>query len=176
MVFAVLVVLAVPVGAVSNYSTYTYSYDSMYLDSPDAYTATDFVSSLTIGLDVSLMDPKDLFVDENNQVFISDSGNNRVIVLDSYYNLRYIISTFVNEEGIPDSLTGPQGLFVKDGILFVCDTQANRIVKFDVENDGAFVGIVQEPKDSSFEEGSLYRPVAVAVDDFGRMFVVSSST
>ena len=45
---------------------------------------------------------------------------------------------------------------------------------FDLE--GNYVKIIGKPVSNLFEEGSIYKPVACAVDDYGRIFVVSSTT
>lgn len=42
--------------------------------------------------------------------------------------------------------------------------------------DGTFHKLVQRPVSKLFDEDSIYKPVAVAVDSYGRMFVVSSTT
>lgn len=44
------------------------------------------------------------------------------------------------------------------------------------DTEGNYVKIVGKPESNLFEEGSIYKPVACAVDDYGRIFVVSSTT
>ena len=94
--------------------------------------------------------------------------------MDRYYKLDFIIKTFVNEYGVPDTFSGPSGVFVNDEHIYVCDTDNNRIVMFDTE--GNYIKIIDKPQSTIFEEGSIYKPIAVAVDDFGRLFVISSTT
>ncbi len=128
--------------------------------------------------------PSDIEVDENQNVYIADTGNNRIVILDRYYKVKEIISTFTNKEGIADSLEGPQGVFITPdkivagekvaGKIYVCDTEKSRIVTFD--HDGNFLDIIPQPESELFDEGSVYKPVAVAVDNYDRLYVVSSST
>ncbi len=173
---ALLTLLAVPAGAVKSYQTYTYSASGFPLYSPDAYTPVMTVDSAYIGLDAKkgLDDPRDLFVDDQDNIYIADAANNRIVVLDRYYKLNFIIEKFTNEQGVPDVFTNPSGVFVTKDRIFVCDTDANRIVTFD--RQGNFLAIIPEPEDEILEDDSVYKPVAVAVDDYNRLYVVSSTT
>ena len=54
-----------------------------------------------------------------------------------------------------------------------CDTDNARIVTF--STSGEFLRIIPEPESTLFDEGSAYMPVAVAVDDYGKMYVSSVS-
>ncbi len=177
LIFAVVMVASCMVAvasAGSAYQTYTYSISGYPLLSPDAYTPDAVIDSAYMGLDVPLNAASDLETDSNNNVYIADTKNNRIVCLDRYYKLRFIISTFKNDQGVPEMLTEPQGVFITDKNIWVCDTGASRLVVFDLE--GNFERIVQAPKSTLFETGSLYTPVAVAVDQYDRIFVVSSTT
>ncbi|MBQ2767676.1 MAG: YIP1 family protein [Clostridia bacterium] len=176
LVFAAMMLFAVPISAAKPYQTYTYSIDGMPLNSPDAYTPVMTVDSAYMGLSKAFDDPRDLFVDDENNVYLVDAKNNRVIVLDRYYKLKFTIGekTFINDQGVPDELTAPSGVFVTEDIIYVCDTDANRIVTFDRE--GNFIKIIPQPESELFSEGAVYKPVAVAVDQYNRLYVVSSTT
>ena len=71
-----------------------------------------------------------------------------------------------------------QNTIEKEGVneeyIFVCDTDNNRIVLFDLQ--GKFIKIIPQPVSSYFEEGDIYKPIACVADDYGRLFVVSSTT
>ena len=166
--------LILPASAASPYQTYTYSISGTALYSPDAYTPDKVVDSTYMGLDVALADPSDIVLDEKQNVYLADRENDRIVVLDRYFKVKFIISTFINGNGTPDELTNPQGVFVTSDTIYVCDTDANRIVTFDRE--GNFVKIIPQPESSLFEEGAVYKPVAIAVDKHNRLFVVSSTT
>ena len=167
--------VTVVVGASSAYQTYTYSIGGYALHSPDAYTADNqIVDSEYMGLSTPLNAPNDLVTDKQNNVYIADTGNNRIVCLDRYYKLKFTISTFVNNQGVNDSLTAPEGLYVTNDRIWVCDTGASRIVVFDRE--GNFIKIIEAPESNLFGDNSLYKPVAIAVDQYNRLFVVSSTT
>lgn len=175
LLLSLVMLLATPVAASSAYQTYTYSISGDPLYSPDAYSAFTSVSVTDMGLDEKgLSSPADLITDANDNVYIADSGNNRIVILDRYYQNPRYISTFINEQGIDDSLSGPQGLWVTDDCIWVCDTGKSRIVAFDL--DGNFIKVLDEPQSALFDENSVYKPVAIAVDDWNRLYVVSSTT
>ena len=167
--------LSISVSAASPYQTYTYSLSGTALHSPDAYTPIRVIDSAYMGLGkTALKNPSDVVVDADGNVYIADKDNHRIIALDRYYKLRFIIETFINSDGVPDELTSPSGVFVTDDRIFVCDTEANRIVTFDLE--GNFLRVIAEPESSLFEDDAIYTPVAIAVDQYDRLFVVSSGT
>ena len=162
LVFALVMIFAVPASAFKPYQTYTYSIDGFALHSPDAYTPVMAVDSAYMGLEVPFDEPRDIVVDENDNVYLVDSKNDRIVVLDKYFKFKYDVDTFVNEQGVNDCLNNPNGVFVKNGVMYVCDTDNARIVTFDT--NGNFLRIIAEPESSLFDEGSAYMPVAVAVD------------
>ncbi|MBE6541393.1 MAG: hypothetical protein E7672_02985 [Ruminococcaceae bacterium] len=170
----VLMVLPTVVSAANPYATYTYSIKGNVLSSPTAYVPDTIVDSKYIGLEVPLDDIGELFVGPDMKVYISETRNDRVVVLDRYYKLDFEISTFINEQGVPDSFNNPAGVFVDEQYIYVCDTDNNRIVIFDL--DGNYKKIIGKPESNLFEEGSVYKPIACAADDYGRLFVVSSTT
>lgn len=175
LLLALVTLAAVPAAASSAYQTYTYSINGDPLYSPDAYSAYTSIGVTEMGLDdKGLSSPADLVTDANDNVYIADSGNNRIIILDRYYQNPRYISTFINEQGIDDALSGPQGLFVTKDRIWICDTGKSRIVVFDL--DGKFVKVLDEPKSALFDQNSVYKPVAIAVDDWNRLYVVSSTT
>ena len=181
--FAVLMVVtafAMTAGASSAYQTYTYNVYGKPLYSPDAYTAIKAVNSDDMGLELPIENPGDMITDDAGNVYIADTGNNRIVVLDQYYKVKFTITTFSNDQGVPDKLTAPQGVFVSEPnekygkLIWVCDTGSNRIVVFD--DKGKFQRIIEEPESSLFDEESVYKPVAMAVDSYNRLYVVSSTT
>ncbi|MCI8389029.1 MAG: hypothetical protein HFE63_11280 [Clostridiales bacterium] len=170
----ILAIGCLPLGAITPYSTYTYSIDGFALMSPDAYTPDRQIDSAYMGVSPAIDDPRDLFVDGNKNVYIADAANNRIVVLDRYFKLKFYINEFVNGQGVPDSLNNPSGVYVTDEKIYVADTDNNRIVMYNL--DGTFYKIIEEPDSDVFPAGSIYKPVALAVDAYGRIYVISSTT
>ena len=131
-----------------------------------------------------LSGPSDIEVDEEGNIYLADTKNDRIVVLDRYYKVKFILTDFLNSQGIADNLTNPEGVFITadktvagepvEGKIYVCDTEANRIVTFD--HDGNFLAIIPAPESELFEQGFVYKPKAVAVDAYDRLYVVSSTT
>ena len=149
--------------AASPYSTYTYSISGQARISPDVYVPDRVVSSYEIGLDTELKEPKDIFIDKNMNIYLSDTGNNRIVVCNSEFKFRFEISTFNNEHGVPDSLSEPMGTFVNDEYIYVCDKQNARIVVFDLL--GNFVRTIGAPTADVMGEDTVFTPVAIGVSD-----------
>ncbi len=165
-----------PVSAAEPYQTYTYSSDGFALYSPAAYSPYKTVDSKTMGLDIAFDAATDLFVDFENRVYIADTTNSRIIVISPKFDeVLFTLDTFENGEGVVnDKLDKPQGVFVNEEYIYVCDTNNERIVMFD--RDGNFAKIIQRPKSALFGTDSVFMPVAMAVDQYGRIYVVSSQT
>jgi len=186
LMFALLMVLPMTAGAFNSYQTYTNAIGGEPLYSPDAYIPINTYNSSYMNLDKALSDPYDLFVDGDMNVYITDVGTNSVVVLDRYYKHKFTLSTFTNEIGAPDSFSSPRGVFVTDdkvdargnvveeGKIFIWDTPHYRLVVF--SRSGEFLYVLDAPESELFDENSIYYPIAVAVDKFGRIFVVSSQT
>lgn len=192
LTLCLILVFCITASAVVPYTSYTHALDSEMQECPHAFVPLKVIDSKTIAdsyLDgaseitrqkysfddiLDLDTPKDIFVDNLNQVYIADSGNNRIVGLDENYNIRIMISEFTNNQGVPDSLNAPSGVFVTDNEIYVADTGKARVVIFD--KVGNFVDIVPEPASDVLPDDSVYKPIAVAVDEAGRIYVVSQTT
>ena len=183
---ALAFVLVFAIGAVASsaaaYTTYTYSYGGQPLSSPDAYSPYKQIDSAYMGLPKTLNSPSDLYIDEETgDIYIVDpeAGTTdqpgAIYVLDSNYKYQYKIDEFVNSRGNNDRLKGASGVAVANGLLYIADTNNSRIVVLDRETLEC-VAIHDTPDADVVEEGDIYKPIALAVDNAGRMYVVSSTT
>lgn len=198
----------IPAQAIIPYATYTYDIEGNYVESPHAYVPYEIITATSLGMTDSLADPQDMcvgrvsYVDDEAQknfawdgyIYISDSnaeaGKPRVIVVkydEAECHFKYVteITTFVNEWGVPDSIMDPRGLYAIDGELYVCDSEAARILVFatkDMTIDGVdyklgdFIKTVPEPKSEVISDNHIYRPVAVSVSASGYVYVVGAET
>lgn len=173
-VIMLLPLLTMAVGASSAYQTYTYSIDGTALYSPDAYSAVNSIDAAAMGMDIDLKSPGDMVTDNDKKVYIANTGYNRIEVYSRYYEWEFSISKFVNDNGNADSLKGPQGIYVTDENIWVCDTENSRLVCFDKK--GNFVKIMSAPESQLFDDTDIYKPVAMVIDQYGRIYVVSSTT
>ena len=176
---ALVMLLPVVVSAAAPYATYTYSSTGFVLTSPDAYVPDVVVDSRYIGPDVygayqTIQTAEDVTVGPDGTVYLSDSGSNCIYVLDQYYKYKFKINSFVNEQGVPDGFSGVSGLFVNDKYIYACDTNNARVVIFDTK--GNFIKTVNQPESRLFNSDTIYRPIAIAVDTYGRLFIVSATS
>ncbi len=159
--------------ATAPYETYTYSMEGSTMSSPHAYVPERIITNYDMGT-TALKSAKDIFFDDDGNLYISDTGNNRVVVCNSDFRYQFEISSFINEHGVPDALSSPQGLFVTDETIYVCDTSNSRIVCFDLV--GNFQRIIYAPQADVMGEDTIFHPVAISVDSSGRMYIVSDQT
>lgn len=176
----------VSVSAYKPYETYTYSIDGLPLASPPAYNPDDKTyNSAHMGLDVELKSVTDIVADKDGNLYVADPDNNRIVVLNKRdYKVTKIVENYVDEYGRAQTFNSPQGIFVtgdnmaseagKD-ILYVCDTNNKKIVVFDIAGDETkYLRTIEKPDpEETFLTNAEYTPTAIAVDKYGRIFVVS---
>ena len=179
VLIAVLLFSGVTASAYESYETYTYSIDGEPLKSPTAYSAETVVNSAKMGLETKLKEANDIVSDHLGNIYIADKSNNRIVVLDAQqYVVIKEISTYVDENNQPQTLNNPTGVFVTDptitvsgeSYIYVCDSGNNRIVIFD--RDYNYYKTIVKP-DSELISERAFVPYAIAVDIYGRIFVVS---
>lgn len=168
------------------FSSYTYSIDGKPLSSPDGYTPYKVIPLANVGLPEGVTvpsSPTDLEVDDQSYRYIADPVNSQILILDPYNKYVTRITSFYNTLGIYDTIAGAQGVFItpseEDGtrLIYVADTENKRIVVFRFDGKKTeYVKLFEEPDSEVFEEGSVYKPIAVAVDASERMYVVSGTT
>ena len=178
------------------YDTYTYSIDGEKLLSPDAYSAKDTnkpITSKEMGLllpengGVALNKATDIVTDEDANVYIADAGNKRLVILDKNYRVIQIVSTYTDENGAEKALESPHGISITNSAdtpdhrshVYICDDVTKRIVCFErtallANTDGVYRAekTIVKP-DSKLLKDEAYTPVALSVDKYGRIFVVS---
>ena len=176
---------AVASSAYVAYDTYTYSISGKQMLSPAAYSTNTSLTSTDMGLNdkfggLQLNGVKDIVTDELGNVYLADTGNNRIVVLNKYYCATAVIDTYYDEAGKPVKFNAPEGVFVTNkeadgkGYIYVCDTQNKAIVVFD--RDYTHIDTIDSndfDTENDLLEASKFVPSAVAVDIYGRIFVVS---
>ncbi len=167
--------------AAAPYQTYTYDISGAPVYSPHAYTPSASLTSFELNMPHALNQPKDIFVDDRDWKYISNTKNNTVEVINDKNQWQFSVGEFVNKQGVQDSLSEPNGLFVFEDKLYVCDTLNSRIVIFDVSGnlageEAAFLDIIEAPNASIMGSDTVFRPVAVGVNESGTIYIVSSTT
>jgi len=172
--------------AAEPYDTYTYSIDGKTIKSPPAYSAVDDFDAIDMNISklssVATLSANvsDIFCDDQSNIYIADKGNNRIVVLNKFYEAIGIIESYVDENGVAQTFNGPSGLYITDAAkttdnsshIYICDTGNKRVVVFDREYN--YVRTIYKP-DSKIIDAGAFDPTAIAVDIYGRIFIVSPS-
>lgn len=142
-----------------------YNYDIPYQVIPKSYTHIETIFYL--GDDFQTMSrPSDIYIDENDILYIADSGNNRVIRFDSNLNIDKV---FPSNDDI--RLNDPQGVFAdRDGGIFIADTGNNRILK--LSKNGNYVEEFGKPVSELLPADFQFVPRRVAVASTGYLYAI----
>jgi len=137
--------------------TYTLDEDGYFTRTQDAYLPDRTIT------DLQLNAPEDLYIDQNNILYIADSGNRRIV--------KYSIAKG-EVEGILDdeNLKNPRGVFVtSNGDIYVADPTAKMVFRFD--KDFNLVQSFDRPSSPSFAD-TPFEPLRVAVDNGGNLYII----
>jgi tetratricopeptide (TPR) repeat protein len=156
--------------------SYTYNYWGKAVPAPLAYLPTDVIDGQRLGVG-SLNVPRDIEGSPSNRVYVLDSGNNRLLCFDESWNLVYTVTEFLND-GKSDGFRNPTGMCVtEEEHVYVADQGKARLIELD--ENGMFVREIGPPQsnlEGVIPDGFRYLPADVAVDQAGRIYVVSVNT
>lgn len=156
----VCLMLQLPMRASANQATsYTYAADEngYWVRTQDAYLPDKTVTEL------GLSAPEDLFIDENNMLYIADTGNRRIVKYD-------ITGGKVAAELTSNEFTAPRGVFVTaDGDIYVADSGAKAVLIFGA--DFELKNKLERPDAPIFADTN-YEPKRVAVDGGGNVYLI----
>lgn len=153
--------LCSPISSMASQTTsYTYTLDDKanYMRTQDAYLPER--TKTAMGLNA----PEDMFIDQNNVMYIADTGNSRIV--------KYDIDTdkVLGDYTYPEFQT-PKGIFVNaQGEIFVADSKAKAVFVFDKNFE--LIRKIEKPNVPAFGD-TAYEPSKVAVDDSGVIYLVS---
>lgn len=156
----VLMALQMPMQVNASQATsYTYASDEdmNWERTQDAYLPDKTITEL------GLSTPEDLFIDENNMLYIADTGNKRIIK----YDINSGQVAGILEGG---DLANPRGVYVTpEGDIYVADTAAKAVLIYD--KDFNLTGRLTRPDAPIFADTN-YEPKRVAVDGGGNVYLI----
>jgi len=171
MIFILISSIISTAEAQEPFFSYTYDYWGEPVSAPHAYLPVSRFGGNDLGVG-NLSNPRDMFVDQDNTLYIVDSGNNRILKVSEDLSDVHVIDGFDALEGRA-SFIDPQGIFVtNDGEIYVADTGNSRIVHLDANGD--LVRIVGPPVADIIPQDFVYQPSKVAVDSAGRIYVIAT--
>lgn len=169
----VLTSSAMAVFAAQPDRTYTYE-ENKPVPATNAYQVKIIVDESVTGTK-AMKNPRDIFVDSEDRVFILDSGNARVLVLDKNYHCIKELSQFIYKDEVLTLSEGAQGLFFRDANqkLYIADTNNDRILVSDL--DGNVSQVYTKPEGELLDPNLSYNPKKIIVDNMGIMYVTSGN-
>ena len=170
LIIIVLMLLVIPLFTVSAngvpYLTFTYSStNNRFVYTQDAYVPLSRIQSFE---DLTLDDPQDIFIDNNDILYIADSGLGVVIK----YDLTTQEKTLIGE----NILSRPTGVHVgNDGKVYVTDFELKQAFQFEIDSTGSYALKVtyERPVNSPFfDEGTTFDPTKIVTDKANNVYVL----
>ncbi|WP_442954884.1 hypothetical protein [Paenibacillus sp. SYP-B4298] len=160
-------VLMTPASVHASAPSYNYSYWGTTVAAPAAYQASLLENGEKSGAG-AFQEPSDLYVSDDQEVYVLDSGNNRVVVLDEQLKLIRIIDSF----GGAERFNKPQGIFVTEAKhVYIADTGNRRVVHLDEQD--RLVKIIEAPQSDLLQSSFVFQPARVVVDRANRVYVMA---
>lgn len=176
MALAVIcLVLTLPLGARAEvpYDSYNYDYWTNIVHTPAPYVPDGTISGISLNVG-ALLNPQDMCVAPNDDLYIADTGNNRIIVVDGETRDVIKIITSFNNDGTEDFFNAPTGVCVSEKEqLYIADRENQRIVV--LELDGTLVKIVRDPVSDVLPDGFVFKPLKVSVDYADRIYCIAQN-
>lgn len=194
-----------PIGAAAATPYESYSYNSREQAVPTAtpYVVSQVISGDSLGIG-SFINPGDIYVTDENEVYVLDHGLGRIVVLNS--DLTYkeeIPCSIVDENGYAMDFTSASGIFVyteaeegeenvvKNNRIVVCGRILNATGVSDyvavfagkdyegpdgLVEKGTLLYTVDKPESSVIDDKFIYEPIKAEVDSGGIMYVLNRNS
>lgn len=150
----------------SRMDNYVTGNDSYRQPVPQCYNVVKTVNNIGDYEDSSryFKTPRDIFVDDKDNIYIVDTGNRRIIKMNTDFETLNIFY------GPDKAFNNPSGIFVdEDGDMYVADTDNHRIVHMDAE--GRLIEEFLNPE-SELNTGDAFNPSKLIVSKTGYIYVV----
>ncbi len=151
-----------------KYPSYNYLQNGKITRTPQAFSVKNVLFSDDFSSE-SIEGAQDIFVDGDGTLYVSDTAHNRVLLRKKDGTCKKIEGFIC--QGKADTFNSPNGIFVYDNLLYVCDYGNNRLIKLSLSDNTAEIisNIQSDILDSDF----VFRPKKVVADRYGRVYCVS---
>lgn len=146
------------------YFTFMTDSENYFLRTQTAYTPAKEITAFE---GHSFVEPNHVFVDNEDNVYISDTGLNQVIILDKTLSYQGILES--------EELVEVHSTFVTEDIIYAVDTSRSKIFLYDKESH-ELLQEIGTPDAPVFNEGYPFLPTHLAVDMRGNIYVRGSES
>ena len=115
----------------------------------------------------------DLCSDEENSVYLLDSGASKIYILNPDYTLNKTVEKIVLDDK-PISILGASGIFVKNKMIYIADTKNARVLV--VNDTGKVIHNLGLPDSRLIPSNFNYSPIKIAVDSKNYMYIASDGS
>lgn len=158
-----------------NMPFYSYTYEETYTEAvavPAPYMVEKSIGGADLGIG-AFNSISDVFYDESGEkLYLTDSGNHRIVILKKDYTVERILDIFQNN-GQADNFKNPSAVYIKNGLLYVSDTDHQRILAFD-KTSLELKKVINQPEIKLLGEYT-FLPKSFAVDLAGRIYVIAQN-
>lgn len=159
VLLALILCITTPLKAFAKapYKTYTGGPNKEIVETQTAYEPSNLLKLQTNS-------PEDMFLDEDNTLYIADTGNSRILVLknDEVKNIGVNI------------LKKPTGVYVNSEGIYVADSENKKVYIF--SKDGFLKQEIERPTEPLFGKNTQFIPKKISVDNRGNIYVVSEGS
>ncbi|MCM3337637.1 YIP1 family protein [Paenibacillus sp. MER TA 81-3] len=150
--------------AEAPYKTYTEDHNRQFVRTQDAYYPAGSIEKVG---ELEFSGPSDLYIDAHNRIYVADTNNHRIVVTDEAGRLIRTVGE--------DVLQSPTGVFVDaQGFVYAADGGLGQVVKFG--EDGSVNHTYERPESPLFGKNNPFKPLKVAVDKRGNVYIISEGT
>lgn len=150
--------------AETPYKTYTLSGYGDVQETQTAYLAYETIVKFG---DEAMKRPSDIYVTDDNEIYVADTGNGRIVVGNLQGDLIRIIDDPV--------LKSPRGVFVTENNkhVYVADRDAEAVFEFD--HEGKLLNKYGKPTSPLYGDNLSFMPIKIVVNEAGIMFIICES-
>lgn len=179
LIICSIFVLRFSVKAENPFVTRTVNRFGEVVETQDAYESILKIKNINDGLnDFTLNSPSDIYIDNEDYVYIADTNSKQIVILDKDHN-------FVTKFG-SDVLLKPTGLYVRDNVIYVADyglandNTTGQVVLFNFDKSLKLATLKEKRKTPTSKvleiDKFIYRPQKIAVDVNNTMYVVNEGS